>query len=265
MIRTPIKSLILSVILPELLAASPANTVTAGVEQTADLRLTLPDAFHTVAGQRISIWFDNIVLTESSEHLRFDVTCDVGELESRRWTFVPATDDAGSHAISVIVRNVDGMELSTASTTLHVVAPDAGQGRTLSMLIVGDSLTHARSIPTKWPNCCRNPAIQIGRCWELTNRRTQTKTFGTKATAAGPGSDLSACTNPIPMGLIVNAAARLSSWIQTTPPHWMWQNISIRPLQDNARMLRFSSWESTTVSEPTRKTPATSMLELTLC
>ena len=54
------------------------------------LRLTLPDEFYAVVGSEMSIYYDNIVLTETPEKYPFEVKCDIGRAESNRWTVTPA-------------------------------------------------------------------------------------------------------------------------------------------------------------------------------
>lgn len=114
-----------------------------------DLRLTLPTAFYAVPGTQVSFYFDNIVLTETPDKYRFDVRCDIGKSEKRRWTVTPTPDDQGTHAVTVTVSDAAGTELGKASTTLHVVPKTSGQNREVSMLIVGDSLTHATAYPNE--------------------------------------------------------------------------------------------------------------------
>jgi pimeloyl-ACP methyl ester carboxylesterase/lysophospholipase L1-like esterase len=115
----------------------------------ADLRLTLPPAFYAAPGTESGIYFDNIVLTQTPENYRFDVQCDIGKVEKHRWTVTPTDDDVGTHAMSITVTDAEGTQLGQASTTLHVAPRTAGQDRKLSMLIVGDSLTHATTYPNE--------------------------------------------------------------------------------------------------------------------
>ena len=107
------------------------------------LRLLLPSEFYAVVGVGTSVYYDNIVLTETPGEYRFNVTCDVGQAEERRWTVTPKTADVGDHRLSVTVNDADGRELGRAVTTLKVIPADAGAGREIRLLVVGDSLTHA--------------------------------------------------------------------------------------------------------------------------
>jgi len=119
-----------------------AATCLAG-NRAGPLQLTLPPEFYAVAGVETSIYYDNVVLTETPEAYRFEVTCDIGKAEQQRWTLTPKATDVGDHSLTVTVRDASEKELGRATTTLRVVSADAGAERTIRLLIVGDSLTHA--------------------------------------------------------------------------------------------------------------------------
>lgn len=112
-------------------------------ERAGTLQLTLPGEFYAVPGVETSIYYDNVVLTETPASSCFEVTCDIGKTEQRRWTVIPKATDVGDHTVTVTVRDADEKELGRATTTLRVVSANAGEGRAIRMLIVGDSLTHA--------------------------------------------------------------------------------------------------------------------------
>jgi len=67
-------------------------------DSTADIRLTLPPVGYAVAGAEMSVYFDNIVLTQHPEKLRFVVESRLGVTEAGRWTVTPAATDVGDHA-----------------------------------------------------------------------------------------------------------------------------------------------------------------------
>jgi len=102
-----------------------------------------------VVGAEMNVYFDNIVLTETPEEYRFDVVCSVGETDARRWTLIAKSADIGSHAFAVTVKNSSGEDVARASMRLHVVAADSYADRHVTMLIVGDSLTHATFYPNE--------------------------------------------------------------------------------------------------------------------
>ena len=132
--------LLIQLILLLLLAVSPA----AAAEKTQSLQLTLPPMFYAVPGVEMSIYFDNIVLTETPERYRFEVDCEIGTVDQNRWTVTPTDSNVGQYSLSVKVTDADGANLGTANTVLQVSKPDAGASRdTCRLLIIGDSLTNA--------------------------------------------------------------------------------------------------------------------------
>ncbi len=140
----PSKQIVLQAALALWLLLSAAT----GAEQIS-LRLTLPPAWYGVPGVPMSLYYDNVVLTETPENYRFEVTCDIGKSEAKRWTVTPSDKDVGQHALGVVVKDAQGKELQRAKTVLRVVPKDAGANRNLRLLIVGDSLTHATIYPNE--------------------------------------------------------------------------------------------------------------------
>lgn len=114
-----------------------------------DLQLTLPPAIYAVSELETNIYFDNIVLSQTSEKFRFKVTCKLGETEKKRWTYTPKQSDVGMHALSVAVYGSDDVLLGKVSTTLHVVPQRAGAKKKIRLLIIGDSLTNATVYPNE--------------------------------------------------------------------------------------------------------------------
>lgn len=117
--------------------------------EPASLQLTLPPVWYGVPGVPVSLYYDNVVLTEQSENFRFEGSCDIGAAEARRWTVTPGDKDVGEHAMEVVVKDAQGKVLERAKTTLHVAPRNAGTGRELKLLIVGDSLTAATAYPNE--------------------------------------------------------------------------------------------------------------------
>lgn len=140
------------------------------------LQLTLPPVCYAVAGQEMSIYFDNVVLTQTPEEYQFRIQCDIGRLEARRWIVTPAANDVGDHLLTVAVVDESGKILQEANSTLHVASADAGVGQNLRLLIVGDSLTHA----TVYPN-------EIARLLSLSGNPTWTMLGTHRLKQASPG------------------------------------------------------------------------------
>lgn len=97
----------------------------------------------------MSIYHDNIVLTQAPEQLRFEFKGALGSCEARRWTFTPADRDAGDHPLEIVIRDAAGKELERGKITVHVSPRDAGKDKPIRLLIVGDSLTHASAYPNE--------------------------------------------------------------------------------------------------------------------
>ncbi len=116
-------------------------------EKKPSLRLTLPPDIYAVAGLETGIDFDNIILTQTPDKYRFDVTGAPGKVEKTRWVCQPTAEDVGTHEMVITVADADGNRLGQAKSRLHVVPADAGKGKSVRVLIVGDSLTHASLYP----------------------------------------------------------------------------------------------------------------------
>ncbi|MBN8217481.1 MAG: SGNH/GDSL hydrolase family protein [Spirochaetes bacterium] len=126
------------------------------------VRLTLPPYVYAVCGTSTALYFDNLVLSQTPESLRFTVVCDVkGTHEARRFSLTPAAGDAGEHPLTITVRDGNGIELGKASTILRVAPADAGAGKALKLLIVGDSLTGASLYPTEIHRLMGSPGNPI--------------------------------------------------------------------------------------------------------
>lgn len=123
--------------------------VTSVSLSAGELQLTLPPVVYAVPGLSVSLYHDNLVLTQTPEQYRFEFACKVGKNEGRRWTVTPADADVGNHPLQVTVKDAGGKVLEQGKTTLHVSSRNAGTGKPLRVLIVGDSLTHASVYPNE--------------------------------------------------------------------------------------------------------------------
>lgn len=117
--------------------------------RAGDLQLTLPPVVYATPGVPVSIYHDNIVLTQTPENYRFEFICKLGQNEARRWTLTPADADVGDHPVTVTVKDASGKILEQGKTTLHVSPRKAGTGKSLRLLIIGDSLTNASHYPNE--------------------------------------------------------------------------------------------------------------------
>lgn len=119
--------------------------------EAESLRLTLPPAWHGVVGVPMSLYYDNVVLTENPEQYDFTVDCAVGGGGERSWNVVATEADIGPHRLEITVKNKQGQEIEKATTVLHISPRTAGVGEGMAkrLLIVGDSLTNASGYPNE--------------------------------------------------------------------------------------------------------------------
>ena len=160
------------------LAASPKSKIlsAAGVvalifvlgsssfAQNDPVRLLLPPAVYAVPGSEINIYFDNVVLVPGIRDYLFDVDCKNGRQDQERWRFTPEAKDAGSFPLTIKVFDPDSNLLAEASTTVIVSPTDAGNGRNISLLMIGDSLTDASVYPGELYNLFKaggNPHVKF--------------------------------------------------------------------------------------------------------
>ena len=140
------------------LAQEPAVThAERSLDVPGAIRLVLPPVLHAVEGLETNIYFDNVVLTPNPRDFVFDVTCSRGQQQAERWTYVPGPNEAGDCEFRLDLRDAENAIIAHGRTTLRVVARDAGAGRPVSMLIVGDSLTHASVYPQHLVGLCEKP------------------------------------------------------------------------------------------------------------
>jgi len=131
--------------------------LTLAAAGAGELQLTLPPVVYATPDVQMSLYHDNLVLTQTPEKYRFEFQCDVGANEARRWTVKPADADVGDHPLEVQVKDASGAVLERGRTILHVSPRKAGEGKVLRLLIVGDSLTHASIYPNELSSLLSRP------------------------------------------------------------------------------------------------------------
>ncbi|MDF1812328.1 MAG: SGNH/GDSL hydrolase family protein [Verrucomicrobiales bacterium] len=114
-------------------------------------RVVLPATVYAVPGVPVSIVFRNAVLLAPGESMGFrDVASPVGSVsrDGSSWSFVPDDSQVGDHTITIAGKDV----------VVKVVPRNAGGGRDISLLIVGDSLTNATHYPNEIAALLNAPA-----------------------------------------------------------------------------------------------------------
>ena len=107
------------------------------------VRLVLPPVVPAVVGRECNVYFDNVALVVNPANFVFDVTCLRGNQLADRWTWIPTEAEVGDIAWQLDVRDSENRIIATARTILRIVAANHGEEKSLTVLCVGDSLTHS--------------------------------------------------------------------------------------------------------------------------
>ena len=136
-------------------APAPAKRTVAALPMQK--QFFLPEKLYAVPGIECNIYFRNIFLAVNPANYIFDVTCKVGRNDVKRWRFTPTAANGGkSYPLTVKVYDRNGLA-AEGKTTVYVAPADAGKGKDISILIVGDSLTNATVYPTRLHTLCKQP------------------------------------------------------------------------------------------------------------
>lgn len=113
------------------------------------LRLVLPPEIHAVVGLEANLYFDNVILTLDRSAWAFDVDCAIGTQQSERWTCTPSDKDVGKTPLTLTIRDAENRVVALGATVVRVSPASVGGGREVSLLVIGDSLTHASIYPAR--------------------------------------------------------------------------------------------------------------------
>ncbi|MCA9092010.1 MAG: hypothetical protein KDA68_00875 [Planctomycetaceae bacterium] len=121
------------------------------------VRLLLPSVIPSVVGQECNVYFDNVTLVVNPANWVFDVNSPKGRQQVERWTWTPTEKEMGDHGFVLNVLNQENQLVASARSTIRVVAADRNQDLPLSVLCIGDSLTHASVYPQRLLDLCSQP------------------------------------------------------------------------------------------------------------
>lgn len=107
------------------------------------LQVALPAELFTAVGVETNIYFDNLILALNPGNYTFDVTCTKGIQQTERWTWTPTANDVGEVPLQIDLRDDQNRIVSQAKTVVKVAPLAVEQKRKRSLLLIGDSLTHA--------------------------------------------------------------------------------------------------------------------------
>ncbi len=125
-----------------LICAWIVTTTNAFAQDEADLQLTLPPYGYAVAEATIGVDFDNLVLTQTPSDYRFVVDSKLGETVADHWVVSPTALQIGDHPWRLTVWKRD-KKVAEKAMTWRVSPATKGTKGEISLLLVGDSLTHA--------------------------------------------------------------------------------------------------------------------------
>lgn len=132
------------VLTQHLIAEEPTREVRGADTTRADnvVRLVLPPSIPAVVGLECNLYFDNVVLVARPGNVLFDTVCHKGRQQEERWTWTPTEADVGSHPLELVVFDEQNRRIAAAKCTIDVVSAKRGDGQAMSLLAIGDSLTH---------------------------------------------------------------------------------------------------------------------------
>ena len=113
-----------------------------------DVKLLLPEKIYAVPGVETNVYFENIVRVINPDNYIFEARCNRGRWDEKRWSFTPTDKDVGSFTLTINVIGNQGL-LASKKVTVVVSPRNAGAGKNLSVLVIGDSLTNATVYPTQ--------------------------------------------------------------------------------------------------------------------
>jgi len=129
----------------------------AQAEFSGKVRLQLPKVIYAVPSIEMNVYFDNVILAINPQNYAFDVTCEKGMQQDERWTFTPQPTDVGEYPFQIEVRDETNTVIARAHSILSVVPANAGTGRSITQLCIGDSLTHASVYTGHLLDLCSKP------------------------------------------------------------------------------------------------------------
>nr|WP_075087710.1 hypothetical protein [Verrucomicrobium spinosum] len=153
----------------------------------------------------------------------------------------PEDKDVGEHAMEVVVRDAAGKELERGQTRLRVAPRDAGKGRELKLLIVGDSLTAATAYPNEIARLLSLPENPGWKMYGQHRPASAQRESLMRATVAGRGRRFSPATNPRRNARLMakagrSGAAPLCISMARAILLWMWRAISKNRAGKRSRM-----------------------------
>ena len=81
------------------------------IRRRSGVKLLLPKKIYASPGIECNIYFDNIVTVINPANYVFEVNCETGRNDAKRWRFTPRKEDAGTYKWSLRVIGADEYDL----------------------------------------------------------------------------------------------------------------------------------------------------------
>lgn len=112
-----------------------------------NLEFTLPPALYAVPGIDTLLFLDDIILTQTPEKYELSVKPNIGKIKNGCWIFSPKRAVKNTRIIEFSIKGPKAN--LKKQITLKIAPKNAGVGKNLRLLIIGDSLTAASVYPKK--------------------------------------------------------------------------------------------------------------------
>jgi lysophospholipase L1-like esterase len=109
--------------------------------QTDSLYLRLPDYIYTTTTSKYSVYYKNVILSQTPVKYSFLVNCQVGYDEGNKYNLDSL--ESGIYNLSLEVRDSTGLLLESDESQIIVTENSISHNDTLKILFVGNSLTYA--------------------------------------------------------------------------------------------------------------------------
>lgn len=120
------------------------NTIKSSAIVKKATNLTLPKTFYGVPGIETAIYFDNIILTQAPNLYRLKVKPNLGKTTATRWIITPTEQQQGEHLLNIsVISQTTKKSIANGNITLNIAPANAGDGKKITLLVIGDSLTSA--------------------------------------------------------------------------------------------------------------------------
>ena len=114
---------------------------TENTDPVESVYLQLPDSIYTTTVSKYSVYYKNVILSQTPDKYSFDVNCPVGYDEGNKYNLDSL--ESGIYNFSLEVRDSTGILLEADESQIIVTENSISHNDTLKILFIGNSLTYA--------------------------------------------------------------------------------------------------------------------------